>query len=195
MLAAVVTCALFVLMHYLTAADNGEAYAASQHPLSLDFVRIERERTLIEKTRFLPPKPKATEPQQRPPAPPQPEPPPAQAPPPDVRAWSYVPTLDAALGAIGFARTREIAPLARVSPVYPPSAERRGIEGWVRVVFTISEEGVVIEPRIVEADPENVFDRAALSAISKWRYQPQVIDGQAIRRAGVEVTIEFQLQE
>ncbi len=194
-LAAAVTSALFALMYYLTAADNGGAYTRAQRPLTLDFVRVERDSTLIEKTRFLPPKPKAAKPpSHRPPIPLPPERTP-RALSRDIQPPSYVPAIDSALDAIGFARTRDIAPLARISPVYPPSAERRGIEGWVRVAFTIAEDGSVVEPRVVDAEPKSVFDRAALRAISKWRYQPQVIDGKAIRRAGVEVTVEFRLQE
>ncbi len=192
-LAAAVTCALFWLMYYLTVADNGFAYDRSQQPLSLDFVRVERESAPVEKERFIPPKPRIEKPQSRPPAP-APSDPLPRLPAPRLQAPSYVPAIAGMLDAVGFSRTREIAPLARVSPVYPPSAERRGIEGWVKVAFTIAEDGTVVDPRVVGADPRGVFDRAALRAISKWRYQPQLIEGQAIRRTGVEVTVEFRLE-
>ncbi len=181
-------------MHRLTDADHGGAHVYSQRPLTLDFIRIERDRALIKKARFLPPKPRIVEPAApaRLELPAQPGPLlPAR---PDVQALSYRPAIDGVFNAIGFIRTRDAAPLVRVRPVYPPDAERRGIEGWVKAVFTIAEDGGVIEPRVVDAEPDRVFDRAALRAISKWRYQPQVIDGQAIRRTGVEVIIEFKLQ-
>lgn len=193
LLAATVTCALFWLMHYLTAAENGFAFDRSQQPVLLDFVRVERNTALIEKERFIPPKPRIEKPQTRPPAPLPSEPlPRLQAP--RLQAPSYVPAITGTFDAIGFSRTREVAPLARINPIYPPRAERRGIEGRVRIAFTISEDGSVVDARVIEADPPRVFDRAALSAVSKWRYQPQIIEGQAIRRTGVEVTIEFRLE-
>lgn len=190
-LAAAVTCALFWMMHYLIAAEDGFAFDRLQPPLSLDFVRVERDSSLVRKERFIPPKPRVEKPQERPPVPVEPLP---RLSAPRLEAPSYVPAITGTFDAVGFSRTREIAPLARVSPVYPPSAERRGIEGWVRVEFTITEDGGVVDTRVIEADPPGVFDRAALRAVSKWRYQPQVIEGQVIRRSGVEVTIEFRLE-
>ncbi len=194
-LATAVTCALFLLMHYLTAASNGSAYDDLQQPVSIDFVRIERDQTLIEKERFIPPKPRIEKPQDRPSAPaPTPTEPLLRLPAPRLQAPSYVPGIEGAFDGVGFSLTREIAPLARVSPVYPPLAERRGIEGWVQVAFTIAEDGSVVDARVVDADPRGVFDRSALQAISKWRYQPQLIDGQPIRRSNVEVSVEFRLE-
>ena len=194
--AAAVTCGLFVLMYHLTAADDGIAGTEAGRVLSLDFVRIERDQTLIEKSRFLPPKPRISAPQQQPVAPPLPRPlPPRARMSPEIRTLPYMPKPGVDFGALEFAGVSEIAPLVRVSPIYPARAERRGIEGWVKVSFTIAEDGTVADAQVVDAEPAGVFDRAALSAISKWRYQPQVLDGQTIRRSGVTVTVEFQLQK
>ena len=197
-LAAIVTGGLFALMYYFTSAGGGGALARLEQPLTLDFVRLEHSTEVIEKTRVLPPKPKtAQQPAQQPRVSPQPSRSLQALAPPNLRAPSYVPGVDGALDAFAFAFAgeREVVPLARVSPVYPPRAVRRGIEGWVRIALTIDEHGHVAEPRVIAADPENIFDRAALSAISRWRYQPQLIDGQAIRRSGVEVTVHFQLSK
>ena len=185
-------------MYYFTAAGNGAALTLNQRPLVLDFVRIQRDTRVIEKTRRLPPKPKldsqaAASRSARLPSLPE-RAPPALAPP-DVRVPGFVPQLDGGFGAFGFAGNREVVPLARISPVYPLRAERRRIEGWVRVGFTIDEDGGVIAPLVLEAEPQEIFDRAALNAISRWRYQPQLIDGRAVRRSGVEVIVRFQLPE
>jgi protein TonB len=59
-----------------------------------------------------------------------------------------------------------------VAPEYPRGAERRGIEGTVRVEYSISAAGEVVNATVVAANPEGVFDRAALAAIENWRYAP-----------------------
>ena len=59
-----------------------------------------------------------------------------------------------------------------VAPEYPRGAERRGIEGSVRIAYSIDADGNVVNAQIVEASPEGVFDRAALAAIENWRYAP-----------------------
>jgi len=66
--------------------------------------------------------------------------------------------------------TRE--PVELVAPEYPRGAERRGIEGMVRIAYSIDADGNVVNAEVVEASPEGVFDRAALSAIESWRYVP-----------------------
>jgi len=59
-----------------------------------------------------------------------------------------------------------------VAPEYPRGAERRGIEGSVRVSYSVSPAGEVINAEVVEATPAGVFDRAALSAVQSWRFAP-----------------------
>lgn len=86
-------------------------------------------------------------------------------------------------------------PVLRVSPIYPLAAARRGIEGWVRLVFAINAEGRVESPVVVASDPGSVFDRSALRAVTKWRYPPPLVNGRAHRREGVEVIIEYRLEQ
>jgi protein TonB len=89
---------------------------------------------------------------------------------------------------------RDVLPLVRISPDYPPRALARGIEGWVIVQFTISETGTVKDPVVVEAEPSDIFDEAALKAVARWRYNPRVEGGVAVERVGVQTIIRFQLQ-
>ena len=89
---------------------------------------------------------------------------------------------------------RDVLPLVRISPDYPPRAVARGIEGWVIVQFTISETGTVKDAVVVEAEPSDIFDEAALKAIARWRYNPRVEGGVAVERVGVQTLIRFQLQ-
>jgi protein TonB len=59
-----------------------------------------------------------------------------------------------------------------VAPEYPRGAERRGIEGSVRVSYSVSATGEVVNAEVVEATPAGVFDRAALAAVEAWRFAP-----------------------
>ena len=90
---------------------------------------------------------------------------------------------------------RDVIPLVRINPDYPPRALSRGLEGWVQVQFTITATGTVKDPVVVNAEPKNIFDDAALKAIARWRYNPKVESGVAVERIGVQTIIRFQLEQ
>jgi protein TonB len=90
---------------------------------------------------------------------------------------------------------RDVIPLVRIAPDYPPRALSRGLEGWVQVQFTITPTGMVANPVVVTAEPKNIFDEAALKAIARWRYNPKVEGGVAVERVGVQTIIRFQLEQ
>lgn len=58
------------------------------------------------------------------------------------------------------------------APDYPLHALRRGIEGRVRVAFTIEADGSVSAARSVAATPQGVFEEAAVAAATQWRFEP-----------------------
>jgi len=90
---------------------------------------------------------------------------------------------------------RDVIPLVRIAPDYPPRALSRGLEGWVQVQFTITATGTVKDAVVVNAEPKNIFDEAALKAIARWRYNPRVDGGVAVERVGVQTIIRFQLEQ
>ena len=57
-------------------------------------------------------------------------------------------------------------------PKYPPQAYRDGTSGEVQVEFTVGTDGSVTSARVVRADPPRVFDREALNAVKRWKFQP-----------------------
>jgi protein TonB len=67
-------------------------------------------------------------------------------------------------------REAKLPRLLAVEPQYPPSAAAKGIDGFVDVSFTVSALGRVDKPKVTAAEPPGVFEEAALSAISRWRY-------------------------
>lgn len=58
------------------------------------------------------------------------------------------------------------------SPRYPPEALRAGTSGEVLVELTIGTDGSVTNARVVRANPARVFDREALNAVRRWRFEP-----------------------
>jgi protein TonB len=89
---------------------------------------------------------------------------------------------------------RDIIPLVRINPDYPPRALSRGIEGWVIVQFTISATGSVKDTKVVDSS-NKIFDEAALKAIGRWRYNPKVEEGVAVERVGVQTKLVFQFEK
>jgi TonB family protein len=77
-------------------------------------------------------------------------------------------------------------PLKRGNPKYPHTAFRKGIEGSVLLEFSVDADGHVVAPRVVDATPPGVFERAALDAVSEWSYQPL-----GIETKGMKVRLTF----
>ncbi len=67
----------------------------------------------------------------------------------------------------------ELSRLLAVSPQYPSSAASSGVEGFVEVSFTVTALGRVEDASVTAAEPPGVFEQAALSAISRWRYSAE----------------------
>jgi TonB family protein len=83
--------------------------------------------------------------------------------------------------------------LARVvRPDYPQDALITGAEGWVNVSMSVTPAGDVRDPRVVESSNGRLFDRAALSAVRKWKYEPfAAADPQTTQR--VTVRVDFRM--
>lgn len=88
---------------------------------------------------------------------------------------------------------QEVMPLNDVRPEYPYRARQRGIEGHIKLAFTITPSGEVENIRVLEASPRNVFDREARRAASRWRFAPRTENGAAVSREAVK-TLHFRLQ-
>ena len=89
---------------------------------------------------------------------------------------------------------RDAMPLVRIEPEYPINARQNGIEGWAVVEFTISAAGTVKDAVVIASHPGTVFDRAALSAVTKWKYNPKIVDGRPVERSGIRVRFDFEME-
>jgi len=162
--------------------------------LSVDFVRLRRDNAPEMKKRE---PPKREKPEQ---APPPPEMNMAKAMNPGDAVGEIIPIVDTGMElenatnlSAGAGSDQDIVPLVRVDPEYPPRARQQGIEGWVDVEFTITPVGTVQDPVVIGANPTYVFDRAALRAVRKWRYNPKTENGVAVARSGVQVRLRFEI--
>jgi protein TonB len=79
----------------------------------------------------------------------------------------------------------------RVSPVYPPIAIKTRIQGTVVLEATITKEGTIETLRIISGHP--LLARAALDAVSQWRYRPLFLNGEPVEVI-TTVTVTFTLQ-
>ena len=68
--------------------------------------------------------------------------------------------------------------LRQDTPRYPADAQRARREGWVDVEFTVGTDGAVSNAHVVDSKPGRVFDRAAVDAVERWKYQPALRNGQ-----------------
>jgi TonB family protein len=83
---------------------------------------------------------------------------------------------------------------AFMPPNYPERARARGTEGWVDLEFTVSKDGTTRDAVVRAAEPAGTFDRAALDAVKRWRYEPRVVSGNVVEQR-VETRLRFRLSE
>ena len=191
-LGVVTAFGLFWVMQALIGV-SGELKEAGTR-LAVDCVRLRRDNAPEMKKRE---PPKREKPEQ---APPPPEMNMAKAMNPGDAVGEIIPIADTgmelekatSLGA-GGGSDRDIVPLVRVDPEYPARAKQQGIEGWVELEFTISPVGTVQDAVVIASHPSIVFDRAALRAVRKWRYNPKTESGVAVARTGVKVRLRFEI--
>ena len=189
LLAAGVTIGLFLVMKVLV---TGQEYEIEEElaAIGIDFVRVERDEESQSKDRALK-RPSKVEPEEPPPPPKLTQP---------NRPNIDKASMSADLGAFDLAGLNLNAPvdgdtlaIVRVLPRYPSRALSRGIEGWVLMEFAIDELGLAVNAVVIESEPPGIFDRAALSAVKRWKYRPMIEDGRPRMRPGVRQLISFEI--
>ncbi len=80
----------------------------------------------------------------------------------------------------------------RVNPEFPSRALRTGREGYVVIEYNVNPQGKVFNPTIVESSPKHLFEKAALKAIKKWKYEAD-FDGEEPDVALARTRMSFSL--
>jgi protein TonB len=80
-----------------------------------------------------------------------------------------------------------------VAPKYPRAAQRRGVSGWVDVIFTVDIDGSVTDVSVRDSNPGDTFAGSAINAVEKWEFEPVIEDGVAIQKR-VAVRMMFAIE-
>jgi protein TonB len=189
-----VTAALFWTMQYLIETADRELNEGSSGNL-VDFVRLKRDESIQRR-------------QLKPKKPPPPDAPPPQPPTPQLDnldpnaekiAISAAPVETDIEMTGGFSLgvgEGDYLPIVKVAPIYPQRALSRGVEGYCVVQYTVTRQGTIRDPFVVEDQcTSSLFHRASVQAALKFKYKPRVIDGQAVEVPGVQNKFTFEIEE
>jgi protein TonB len=189
-----VTAGLFWTMQYLIVTADRELNEGAAGNI-VDFVRLKRNEEVQRR-------------QLKPKKPPPPDAPPPQPPTPQLDnldpnaekiAISAVPVETDIEMSGGFSLgvgEGDYLPIVKVAPIYPQRALSRGIEGYCVVQYTVTKQGTIRDPFVVESMcTSSLFHRASIQAALKFKYKPRVIDGQAVEVPGVQNKFTYEIQE
>ncbi|END3384639.1 energy transducer TonB [Vibrio alginolyticus] len=191
-----ISVSLFSFMAWMVDKGNQRAPEASE-AVRFDMVMVENEADVQRRQRSVPEQPEppqAPEPMDLSQADTQMEPMSQMTP---VSALGLNTTLEgiaiSAPNLKGTMGNQQALPLYRVDPRYPSKALKRRVEGYVIMRFTIDATGRPKDIEVIEAEPERMFEREAIRALKKWKYQPKVEDGVSIEQFGQTAKVEFKL--
>ena len=190
--AGLITFLLFVLMDVLTRQESGYVSDLAPIPLISPVFNKQEAPPPVKKELPEPPKPK-----------PRPETvkvsePLNSSPVIDFTPDGYTPpTNESTRISLGNLNNGEgdVRPIVRTTPRYPIKAAQDGIEGWVKLAFSIEKDGSVSNIKVIDAQPRSTFDREARRALAKWKYKPQIVNGEAVVRHGLQVMLAFNLDK
>ncbi len=83
-------------------------------------------------------------------------------------------------------------PMIRVAPQYPIRAAKNGLEGEVTLSFTVDIQGHTKNVKVIRSS-NKLFNKSAIRAAQKFRYEPPLKDGQPYEIHGMENTILYEL--
>lgn len=81
----------------------------------------------------------------------------------------------------------------RVQPIYPESARAAGVQGTVLLHAVVSKDGRPLSLQVLNSQVNPDLARAAVEAVSQWRYQPTLLNGEPVEVDTV-IQVNFTLQ-
>ena len=189
-----VTLFLFWLMQYMIETADRSLDEGARGSL-VDFVRVQRDES-IQRRQVKPKKPPPPED-----APPQPPTPQMDNLDPTAEkiAISEVPVETEIEMSGGFSLgvgEGDYLPIVKVAPIYPQRALSRGLEGFCVVEYTVTRQGTIRDPFVIESQCTSaLFHRASIQAALKFKYKPRVLDGEAVEVPGVQNKFTFEITE
>jgi TonB family protein len=83
--------------------------------------------------------------------------------------------------------------IRKVTPVYPVSAKKAHIQGIVQLEMVLSKEGVPQDIRVISS-PSDDLTQSALEAVSQWRYETTLLNGNPVSVI-TDVNVHYTLLE
>lgn len=88
-------------------------------------------------------------------------------------------------------RSARLIPDSRVEPIMPAAARTLRAGGSVSLALTVGADGRVVSAEVLSCTRPGIgFEKAAVDAALRWRYEPAMRDGQPVP-SGVTVRVEF----
>jgi TonB family protein len=84
----------------------------------------------------------------------------------------------------------QVRPIKYVPPKYPTVAQNSALEGWAEFEFTVSTDGRPIDIRSVDLSSP-IFEENSIAALQQIRYQPAIVNGVPVERAGVRFRFTY----
>lgn len=91
------------------------------------------------------------------------------------------------------ADSRHYQPLSKEAPDYPQRALDKGLEGDCTVEYSVKPDGRVDNPKVLDGC-HPLFIRPSLTAAQTFRYQPRIVDGQAVTVPAVRNTFHYRIE-
>ncbi|MEO1040667.1 MAG: energy transducer TonB [Pseudomonadota bacterium] len=187
-LAGVIVVGLFLVMYGLIIPDRLPDAEAGE-PVNINITRQLEDSELRNERRFERPKLDT--------------PPP---PPPAIERQNFEPSVDGVNAAApdfgtdvnigsGFNPDRDAQPLVRVNPTgFERCIDANTGTESVALEFDVDPAGNVVNVEVIDSS-DRCFNRYAVRAAERWKYQPKIVDGEAVPRRGVRTTIRFEIGE
>jgi len=70
--------------------------------------------------------------------------------------------------------------ITKVQPIYPEGARTAGIQGSVVLQAIVSKDGRPLQLQVLNSQIDPDLARAAAEAVSQWRYQPTLLNGDPV---------------
>ncbi|HKW63011.1 MAG TPA: M56 family metallopeptidase [Candidatus Acidoferrum sp.] len=77
--------------------------------------------------------------------------------------------------------------ITKVQPIYPESAKAAGVQGSVLLHAIVSKDGRPLSLQVLNSQVNSDLARAAVEAVSQWRYQPTLLNGEPVE---IDTTIQ-----
>lgn len=84
--------------------------------------------------------------------------------------------------------------IRHVRPRYPSAAERKRIQGLVRIAFTVDTRGRVGKIEVLDSQPPGIFDEAAIGSARRWRFVPGKVEGKPVNTR-CSIVVRFRLEQ